>query len=444
MERIGVFICWCGSNIAGTVNVNELVDLLLEVPGVAHAQNYMYMCSDPGQELIRNAIREKELNRVVVASCSPRMHEKTFRKAAHSVGLNPFLVEIANIREQCSWVHQGDKAAATQKAMNIILATIGKVRKNAALESIRVPLTRRALVVGAGVAGMTAAIELGEAGYETFLVERETEVGGKLRHLSKTFPFHESASEILKAKADALAKNENVRLMTNCELKDVTGYVGNFDVTLRSNYDGSETKERIGAIVLANGYDLYPVKAMGEYGAGEVEDVVDSLTFERLLKESMEAGAPVKRPSDGRAVESAVFIQCSGSRDPAHHKPYCSRVCCLYTSKQSKLLCQQNSGAKAIVSYMDIRTDIKLCEEYCQENIDSEGILYVRGRVSKLWREGDKVALWTADTLSGEKILIEADIVVLAQAIVPSRGSAELAQVVRASADQNGFLQESH
>ncbi len=165
MARIGVFICWCGSNIAGTVDVDRLVEELRDVPGVAHAENYMYMCSDPGQDRIKTGIREHRLDRVVVASCSPRMHETTFRRAAASVGLNPYLVEIANIREQCSWVHQNDKEAATRKALNIILATIEKVRRNASLEAIRVPLTKRALVVGGGIAGITAALELADAGY---------------------------------------------------------------------------------------------------------------------------------------------------------------------------------------------------------------------------------------------------------------------------------------
>ncbi len=447
MERIGVFICWCGANIAATVDVHKVVEWLSTLPGVAHAQNYMYMCSDPGQELIKSAIRDKGLNRIVVASCSPRMHEKTFRKAAHSVGLNPYFVEIANVREQCSWVHQDDKAAATRKAFNIIRATIEKVKKNAALEAIRVPVNRRALVVGAGIAGISAALELARAGYETLVVEREAEVGGKMRRLSKTFPYHENAADVLAPRVERLKNDPNIRLFTSSEVKDVQGYVGNFDIEIATrDAEGEETTttEIVGGIILATGYDLYPLSAMAEYGGGTIPDVIDGLEFEELLAQSFASGEPVRRPSDGKVVERVVFIQCSGSRDPEHHKPYCSRVCCLYTNKQAELLAEQNPGAKAYVSYMDIRTDCKGTEEYCQANIEGSGLVYVRGRVSKVWREGDELKVWTADTLTGHKLEIAADLVVLAMAIEPARGFEDVSKLFRASVDTNGFLQESH
>ena len=448
MERIGVFICWCGSNIAGTVDVHQLVEWLNRLDDVAHAQNYMYMCSDPGQDLIKNAIREKGLNRVIVASCSPRMHERTFRKAAHSVGLNPYLVEIANVREQCSWVHQDDKDAATRKAFNIIRATIEKVKKNAALEAIRVPVHRRALVVGAGIAGITAALELAGAGYETVVVERDAEPGGKMRRLSRTFPYHERAADVLAPRVEALKSHPNIRLRLASEVTDVQGYVGNFDVKIATRAEGGEpeiTEERVGGIVLATGYDLYPVSAMAEYGGGHAARRHRRPARSRnFLKESFVSGKPVRRPSDGREVREIVFIQCSGSRDPEHHKPYCSRVCCLYTNKQARLLAERNPEARAYVSYMDMRTDCKLTEEYCQANIEEKQLVYVRGRVSKVWREGERLKLWTADTLTGHKLEIEADLVVLAMAIEPSAGFAEVSKLFRASTDTNGFLQESH
>ncbi|NTU60338.1 MAG: CoB--CoM heterodisulfide reductase iron-sulfur subunit A family protein, partial [Deltaproteobacteria bacterium] len=442
-DLIGVFLCWCGANIAGTVDVDRVIDDVKRLPDVAHAENYMYMCSDPGQERIKAAIRDAGLDRVIVASCSPRMHETTFRRAAASVGLNPFLVEIANVREQCSWVHQRDKETATRKAFHIIRATVEKVKRNAGLEAIRVPLTKRALVVGAGIAGLSAALELADAGYETVVVEREAEVGGNVRALSRTFPFHEPAADLLAPRVEALTRHEKVRLYTSSRVTAVTGYVGNFEVTVQPA-GGEAVVEKVGAVVVATGFRPYPVEKMGEYGAGRVPDVVDGLAFEALLEESFRTGGPVRRPSDGKPVEDVVFIQCSGSRDPENHKPYCSRVCCLYTSKQARLLRERNPDSRALVSFMDVRTDCKGAEEYAQKNIEEAGAVYIRGRVSKLWREGEKVVLWTADTLTGEKLEIAADLVVLAQALEPSEGYAEVSSLFRASVDQNGFFQESH
>ncbi|WP_025322759.1 CoB--CoM heterodisulfide reductase iron-sulfur subunit A family protein [Deferrisoma camini] len=443
MARIGVFICWCGSNIAGTVDVDRLVEMLRRVPDVVHAENYMYMCSDPGQDRVKTGIREHRLDRVVVASCSPRMHETTFRRAAASVGLNPYLVEIANIREQCSWVHQGDKEAATRKAFHIIQATLEKVRRNAALEAIRVPLTKRALVVGAGIAGITAALELADAGFETLVVERLPEPGGNVRRLYKTFPFHEDARDILGPRVEALRNHPKVRLFTSSRVTAVEGYVGNFRVEIATE-DSVPVEETVGAIVVATGYRLYPVERMGEYGAGEIPDVIDALRFEELLREAAEGGRPVARPSDGRPVRDVVFIQCSGSRDPENHKPYCSRVCCLYTNKQARLFRDLTPEGRAVVSFMDVRTDCKLTEEYCQRNIEEAGLVYVRGRVSRVWQEGDRLRLWTADTLTGEKIELDADLVVLAQAVEPAPGFEEVSSLMRAGVDQNGFFQESH
>jgi heterodisulfide reductase subunit A len=444
VSRIGVFICWCGSNIAGTVDVHRVVDDLKRLPDVVHAENYMYMCSDPGQDRIKNAIRDVNLDRVIVASCSPRMHETTFRRAAASMGMNPFLVEIANIREQCSWVHQRDPEAATRKAVGIIRATVEKVKRNAGLEAIRVPLTKRAMVVGAGIAGISAALELADAGYETVVVERDAAVGGRMRFLSRTFPLHEPAADVLGPRVAALCEHPNIRLYTSSRVTQVTGYVGNFEVEVAPLNGGEKALEKVGAIVLATGYQLYPLERMAEYGGGQVPDVIDGLAFEALLEESFRSGEPVRRPSDGKVVEEAVFIQCSGSRDPENHKPYCSRVCCLYTSKHARLLRDRNPASRSIVSFMDMRTDCKGTEEYAQKNIEEAGIVYVRGRVSKLWRDGDKVSLWTADTLTNQKIEIAADLVVLAQAIEPSAGYEEVSSLFRASVDQNGFFQESH
>ncbi|GAW92991.1 heterodisulfide reductase, subunit A and related polyferredoxins [Calderihabitans maritimus] len=188
MKRVGVFVCHCGSNIASVVDVEKVAETAKQIPGVVFATDYKYMCSEPGQEVIRKAIKEHRLDRIVVASCTPRLHEPTFRKTLESAGLNPYLLEIANIREQCSWVHSKDKEKATVKAMELVRMSVAKVLKNEPLQISSIPVTKRALVVGAGIAGMQAALDIADAGYEVLLVEREPTIGGKMAMLDKTFP----------------------------------------------------------------------------------------------------------------------------------------------------------------------------------------------------------------------------------------------------------------
>ncbi|MCF0234193.1 MAG: CoB--CoM heterodisulfide reductase iron-sulfur subunit A family protein [Thermoguttaceae bacterium] len=232
MAKIGVFTCWCGENIARNVDVQAVSDAVAKLPGVFCSENYKYMCSEPGQSLIMQRIKELGLTGVVVASCSPHMHLKTFRKAAELAGVNPFLVEMANIREHCSWVHS-DKAIATQKAAELIGMAVEKVRRNHALEPIKVPVTKRALVIGAGVAGIQAALDVAAGGVEVVLVEKEPSVGGKMAGLSETFPTLDCSQCILTPRMVEVGQHPNIKLMTYSEVEKVDGYVGNFKVTIR-------------------------------------------------------------------------------------------------------------------------------------------------------------------------------------------------------------------
>lgn len=232
MQKIGVFVCWCGSNIAGTVDVAQVVEAVRQVPDVAYAVDYKYMCSEQGQALIRQAVQEYGLNRLVVCSCSPRMHEATFRKCAESAGINAYMVEIANIREQCSWVLK-DKAEATAKAIKLAKAAIAKVRFNAPLKEGRSDVVKRALVIGGGIAGLQTALDIAEAGYKVDIVEKEPTIGGRMAQLDKTFPTLDCSACILTPKMVDAAQHENITLYTYSEVEKVEGYVGNFDVTIR-------------------------------------------------------------------------------------------------------------------------------------------------------------------------------------------------------------------
>jgi heterodisulfide reductase subunit A len=443
MRKIGVFICHCGINIAGTVDVEKVAEDLESYPGVAFATTYKYTCSDPGQQIIKDAIQEHGLDGVIVAACSPAMHETTFRRTAASAGMNPYLLECANIREQCSWVHQNDKARATEKALYTIQSMVEKVKRNEALDPLSLPLTKKAMVIGGGIAGITAALEIADAGYPVILIEKSDHLGGKMANLSGTYLNFSAAPDLLSRRIDRVLQHPNIQVITNARLIQVDGYVGNFRATVAqtSNLQSpiSNTFD-IGAIVTATGYESYSLSRLPEYGSGTIPDVIDGLTFEAMLT----PGAKIQRPSDGKMPREVVFVQCAGSRDPEHGVPYCSQVCCMYVAKQAMLFKERVPHGQAYVFYIDIRSAGKGYDEYVQRAMTEARALYLRGKVSKIFQDGDKVIVWGSDTLSNRAVEIAADLVVLATPMVAAGGAKELAQRLHISTNADGFYNEAH
>ncbi|MGD9347259.1 MAG: CoB--CoM heterodisulfide reductase iron-sulfur subunit A family protein [Candidatus Aminicenantes bacterium] len=521
-KKTGVFVCHCGINIAGTVDVKQVAEELAKHPDVAHSEDYVYMCSDPGQNLITDAIKEKKLDKVVVACCSPTLHETTFRNAAKSAGINEFQCEIANIREQCSWVHK-DKIKATNKATKMAQSAVERVQGNESLEPISIPVTRRALVIGGGIAGIQAALDMANSGYEVVLVERSPSIGGHMIQLSETFPTLDCSQCILTPKMVEVSKHPKIKLLTYSEVQDVSGYVGNFKVKILKkptyvdpdkctlcdectkvcpvvapnefdlgltgrraiyipfpqaipatytldikncpgllpiacgkcadvcepeaiDYDMKPEiiEEEVGAIIVATGYDLYEKENLAEYGYGKYPDVLDGLQFERLCSASGPTQGKVLRPSDHKEPKEVVFIQCAGSRDPELHCAYCSKICCMYTAKHAMLYKHHVPDGQAYVFYIDIRSGGKGYEEFVQRAVEEDGVLYLRGKVSKIFEEKGKIKVWGVDTLSGKDIEIDADMVVLATATRPSEGAQELAKKLKIAMDKDGFLAEAH
>lgn len=521
--KIGVFICHCGLNIGGVVDIPKVLEALSGYDSLGHVTDYRYMCSDPGQQLIKDAIRDKGLTGVVVAACSPAMHESTFRRTTEAASLNPFRCEMANIREQCSWPHRGEPEKATQKALEIIKASVEKVGKNQELSPLSIPVTRQALVIGGGIAGMQAALDIADAGYNVALVERLPYIGGHMAQLSETFPTLDCSQCILTPKSSEVGSHPNIDLFTNSEIHAISGYVGNFDVVIRRkaayvNWDVcngcglcmekcpvktdsdfelrlAKTKavsiafpqavpnrpvinsevcrhftqgkcgvcekvcpvgainfrqedaiidRKVGAVVVATGYDLHPKTRVGEYGYGVAKDVIDGLEFERLNSASGPTQGEIRRPSDGKIPKEVVFIQCVGSRDQENGYPYCSKICCMYTAKHARLYKHKVPDGQPYVFYMDIRAGGKGYEEFVQRATEEEGVLYLRGRVSRVFEEDGKIVVFGVDTLSNKKVEIHADMVVLATAIVPAHGQTELARLLKISTDEWGFLSEAH
>jgi heterodisulfide reductase subunit A-like polyferredoxin len=445
MKRIGIFVCHCGTNIAGAVDVERVVQEIRKFPDVVYAVDYKYMCSDPGQALIRDHIREDRLDAVVVAACSPTMHEATFRRAGEAAGINAYQTEIANIREQSSWVHEKQREAATQKAIETIQTIVAKVRYNQSLTPFYLPLVKRALVLGGGIAGMQTALDVANAGYPVVLVERTDHLGGHMAELSGLYLNFDSAPGLLQRKIDAVMDHPNIQVLTNAAVVDVGGYVGNFIVKVEQQ--GEEMVSYsfdIGAIVAATGYDLYGKEHLGEYGGGRYPDVIDGLQFEEMLRPDGPTGGKVRRPSDGQVPQEVVWVQCAGSRDPELHMAYCSKVCCMYVAKQSMAYKQHVPGGHATVFYIDIRSQGKGYEEFVQQAMEEHEVLYVRGKVSKVFQENGHLTVWGVDTLAGLPIEVEADLVVLATATVPRHDAWEVGQLLRVSTDEHGFLSEAH
>jgi heterodisulfide reductase subunit A len=451
VARVGVFVCHCGLNIASTVDVQQVAEALRGYPGVVFATDYTYMCSDPGQALIREMIDEHDLDGVVVAACSPAMHESTFRKTAATVGLNAYCVEIANIREQISWPHQKEPEEATRKAIGAVRAIVEKVRYDEPLIPLTLPIVKRALVVGGGIAGLTAALEIADAGYPVVLVERLAHLGGRMAQLSSLYLDFDDSENLLERRIEAATHHPLIEVLTNAEVTKFEGYVGNFKAGVDSGPVNSIFTElaspestdprtyEIGAVVLATGFDLYPQENLPEYGGGRYPDVIDGLQFEAMLKTGQ-----VRRPSDGRVPQEVVWVQCAGSRDPNLHCSYCSKICCMYVAKQASAYRQMVPEGQAYVFYIDIRSQGRGYDEFVQSAMEDLGVVYLRGKVSRVIDDEGRLEVWGSDTLSGQAVRVGADLVVQAMAAVPSAGSDQLARLMRVATDESGFFAEAH
>jgi len=433
--RVGVYICHCGINIAATVDVKAVTEFAAQLPGVAVAREYTYMCSDPGQALIKTDIRELGLNSVVVASCSPRMHEPTFRAAVAEVGMNPYRFEMANIREQCSWVHPGE-AATTLKAMELVASAVAKATHLESLEVRQVSVTPAAVVIGGGIAGLQSALDIAEAGYQVTLVERSDQLGGNVARLHRTFPSLETTTSLLAPLVETVASHPRIQVMMGCEVSDVSGYVGNFQVQVRSNQRQETVQVPAGAIIVATGYEVFDARRRPELGYGVYPEVITTLDFERMAS----AG---QITVNGKQPSRVVFIQCVGSRDKVVGNAYCSRVCCMVTARQAQFVRQALPQAQVNVFYMDVRAYGKGFEEY-YDDVREQGVVYRRGNPSEIIRSGDKVLVRAEDTLLGEPVEVEADLVVLAVGMEPRADTSAVAGLLKLSRTADGFFMEAH
>jgi heterodisulfide reductase subunit A2 len=435
IPKVGVYICHCGINISATVDVKAVTEFSSHLPGVVVAREYTYMCSDPGQTLIKKDIRELGLNRVVVASCSPRMHEPTFRAAVSEAGLNPYCFEMANIREQCSWVHPNEPAT-TLKAMQLVSSAVNKATHLEPLQVRQVSVTPSALVIGGGISGLQSAVDIADAGFSVTLVEHSDHLGGHVAQLHRTFPTLQSVPEMLSPLVERVASHPKIMVMTESEVVGVSGYVGNFQIQVRRQGEEELAQVPAGAIIVATGYDVFDPHNRPELGYGQYPEVVTTLEFERMASSGQLA-------VNGRQPSRVVFIQCVGSRDRLQKKNYCSRVCCMVTARQAKMVREALPQAQVTVFYMDVRAYGKGFEEF-YDSVRESGVLYRRGNPSEITRSGDKLLVHAEDTFLGEEVEVEADLVVLAVGMTPRQDTSAIAGLFKLSRSADGFLLEAH
>ena len=408
--RIGVYICWCGTNISRMVDVEDVARELSEMPGVVIAKDYKYMCSDPGQALIIKDIKEHKLNRVVVSACSPRIHELTFRKALENAGLNPYMFQMANIREQVSWVHD-DRVKATKKAKALVAAAINRVKWHESLDKRTVSINPATLVIGGGIAGITAALELADTGSPVYLIEKTAELGGNMARIDLTFPYLNSAKQIIQEKIERSEHHPNIQVFRNTVVDEIFGYIGNFNSTIGKN--GSQTDIKFGNIVVATGLKPFDPSGLENYGYGKFPDVITSLEFEqKLLSGNI-------LTNEGKDPENVVIIHCVGSRNQNEHE-YCSRTCCMTALKYANQLRSAIPNANIYQAYADMRAFGKACEEL-YTSTSRKGIMFLMFDQQDdlpVIREADagdscKMVIEMNEKLSGERIEIPADLVIL-------------------------------
>lgn len=433
-----VYICHCGHNIASTVDVAALAEEAAGRPGVSVARHYPYLCSRPGQELIRKDLRDGLASRVVVCACSPRMHETTFRKAVEAEGVNPYLFHHVNLREQCSWVH-ADRAQATDKARDLLAAGLGRVVLQEPLAGSTMPVLPRALVLGAGPAGLTAAAELSALGIEVVLVEAAARLGGRAATLGRSFPEGGEVGPWLSRRVAEVQGDPRVEILTESRLTEVSGSAGNFNIRIQT--PGGEVERAAGAVLLATGFDLYrpdaPEGGRPELAFGDPR-VLTQESLEELLRASE---GPLAL--GGKPVRSAVFLQCVGSRDRTTAGAHCSRTCCMVSVRQAQDLRARNPECDAQVLYMDLRAYARGAEE-AYEKAGRDGVRFRRGMISEIYTKGGELAVRWEDTIEARAHETPADLVVLACGARPRADAGELARLLRLARGSDGFFLEAH
>ena len=431
--RIGVFVCHCGANIGRIVDVPGTVEYCKTLPNVVYAQEQLFSCATNSAREITDKIKEENLNRVIVAACSPRTLEPLFRDTLREAGINQYYYEMANIREHNSWVHAKEKEEATEKAHDIIRMSVARARQLEPLQEFDLPVDKRALIVGGGIAGMTSALSIANQGHEVYLIEKDKELGGIARKIHTTLDGLDVQAFLADLKAKVY-RNPLIHIYHNATITEATGYVGNFVTTVKSDRGTAEIKH--GAAVIAIGIDMYTPT---EYLYGQDERVLTHLELEERIAQGDEKVT---------GAQSLVMIQCVGCRN--EERNYCSRICCSESIKNALLLKEKNPGMDIYVLFRDVRT-YGFNEDYYREAA-GKGVRFIRYEPEappevepgKAEDGRDVLKVTVTDYILGKKLELDADIIALAAAIVPSAATKEVANQFKVTLSPDGFFKEAH
>ncbi|MBD3205685.1 NAD(P)-binding protein [Candidatus Bathyarchaeota archaeon] len=427
--RIGVFVCHCGINIGGYVDVPAVVEYSKTLQDVAYAEPNLYTCSSDGLQKIKEAIEKNNLNRVVVAACTPRTHEPLFQSACEEAGLNKYLFEMANIRDQCSWVHMKEPEQATQKAKDLVRMAVAKARLLQPEEESEIDVKPIAMVLGGGVSGLTSAVSLVNQGFKVHLIEKSDKLGGQLLDLDVLFPNNKKANEVIDPLIKKVIENEDIIVHLDTEVSNVKGFIGNFEVNL-INTESTEKLE-IGTIIVATGADYLDPK--GLYGYDEIDGVITQLELEEMIKQDTMSDE-----------ETIVMIQCVGSRN--EERPYCSRICCTEAMKNASLLKDKNPEREVYILYRDLQT---YGIEYTEMEWDAKKkgvhlIKYDLDQTPTVTKGENGPIVKVYSPLLEQEITVEPEFVVLSVPLIPNPDNKALSQMLKVPLNSDGFFMEAH
>ncbi|MGB5911660.1 MAG: CoB--CoM heterodisulfide reductase iron-sulfur subunit A family protein [Promethearchaeia archaeon] len=435
--RIGVLICHCGINIGKYVDVPDVVEEIKKLPNVVHCEANLYSCSSDSQERIKEVIKENDLNRFIVASCTPRTHETLFQVTCQEAGLNKYLFEMVNIRDQCSWVHMTEKEAATEKSIDLVKMAVAKARLLKPQREETLNIIPSALVIGGGVAGMSAALNIAKKGFETYLVEKENKLGGILNHLNILFPIQEKGSIFLNKIIDNVKKNKNIKIFLESKVENIKGYIGNFDIAV-SDKEKVINDFQVGTIIVATGGIELKPDDLFQYNAKN-QNVITQLELEQKLKD--------QNASWLKNINRITTILCANSRQK-EGITYCSNVCCATAIKNINILKEIKPELEITVLYRDLQMAKKELEDYYRERRkDAIFLRYDLTNIPEITRKKgakENYEIKVFDTNLQEEIEFQTDLIILSTPMIPADNLEELAKMLKVPIDKNGFFLEAH